>query len=860
MTADYFQDEGQDYFEDKSDPDQEQPGFWTRVLQGMGQAEAAKSKALESVGKETIQAAKGAYKGATLGLSQLPGTPQALTFGLLTPEDLKPEEGSISAVIGEGLGSLLPISKLYNMFSKPLVNIAMKSPILQRQLSSLARLTGSGLTGATVKGIETSSKGEMPSVEDMFEHGVEWTALDAILQSLGYAGRFVKGILKKSKSTGKQSWETVNELMNDMREQGADFSSAEKTAAKALSILEKEPEIASRAIKATENQKNISQIEHVISESIAPDSLKSNELRYKKMKPQSFKIINENSNDLSAKLPEHINPEKIITDISEESISSKLNEFHPATENPKELGETVQKYVNKALEKSRESYKPKYETATKAAKEIKYKPTSSIKMAESLLEKISSLKTKPTGYQNVINVLQTALEDLGQYIGRSPLGNVKIIEDVPVDKMMELAKRLNEVVNYDVLESTIKDRIKPLINTLKKEIRMSLKPNSEALKAFEEAEQEFAKTSKLFGRENIRNIREIESPEKIEKILNYPSALEDLSKVMSPEEYKIVERNILQKVKELPHEKASKFVNGLRKVLTEDARKIAQDIVESKLPLGSTAQKNRIMNATFDDLASSIESGTRPEKALKLWQTPEGQNIIKQGLKNNPNSKEILSYLEKQSMFDFAKSIIKDGEIDFKKFNKLIKDKAVLENIRLVGGEDAVKFFTNLENYSKRLEKNLNLFEKVINAGQNTIKKSPRGKYILEKTGVLNKQASREAKIFEESVNKEKLAAKTPGVQGQQRIKEMAKKQFPVQTKLNDLFDFLGVGGKTILAALGVIKFGGLPSATGYLVARIIFKLAKSKKFRDTIKNAASKNISPIKLFSLIEQLDKEEE
>src|SRR5271157_5713108 len=84
---------------------------------------------------------------------QMKGTTKGILSGLSfggsqNIEALKPGEVETGFGFGEILGSALPITKLMNIFTSPLVKFAAKSPILQRQLTSLARVAGVGVGGA----------------------------------------------------------------------------------------------------------------------------------------------------------------------------------------------------------------------------------------------------------------------------------------------------------------------------------------------------------------------------------------------------------------------------------------------------------------------------------------------------------------------------------------------------------------------------------------------------------------------------------------------------------------------------------------------------------------------------------------
>lgn len=133
---------------------------------------------------------KGLLSGASFGLSEkIPG--------------LAPEEGDFLTGFGEFIGSALPISKLYNLLGKPLVSLAVKSPIAKKGLEAFARMTGFGLTGATYEGAkETIKTGEPPTPEELLKYGAQWAAFDGALQAIGKTASFLNGL--RNYSNAKQ--------------------------------------------------------------------------------------------------------------------------------------------------------------------------------------------------------------------------------------------------------------------------------------------------------------------------------------------------------------------------------------------------------------------------------------------------------------------------------------------------------------------------------------------------------------------------------------------------------------------------------------------------------------------------------
>src|SRR5690242_14539936 len=155
---------------------------------------------------------KGALSGLTLGATEhIPG--------------LKPQEGELLGGVGEVGGSLIPITGIYKVFGHGLGKIASKSPVFKRSLGVLANLTGAALAGGTYEGAKhTIKEGELPSANQVMEHGFEWALLDTALRGAGAVGAFGVGILKAARKTKQPEWKVVNEVYNTLKEQGVDIA------------------------------------------------------------------------------------------------------------------------------------------------------------------------------------------------------------------------------------------------------------------------------------------------------------------------------------------------------------------------------------------------------------------------------------------------------------------------------------------------------------------------------------------------------------------------------------------------------------------------------------------------------------
>lgn len=800
-------------------------------------------------GRGGAEVARGALSGATFGLSEHIPT-------------LKPEKNAASFT-GEVIGSVIPIAGLSNIFAKPLVTLASKSKVAKGALTSLAHLTGSGLTGAAYEGTKEAFAGHMPSTEDVLANGATWAALDGALQLAGLGGRFAKSLLSKAKSLKKPPMSVLNDTINELKSQGVNFSEPDRVNAAALSILEKPQAKATKELKLPD-KKPLTKTESIARMELDNAiSQGAKDLQGKKL-TNKIEALSRDVVPLSEPyVPENLNAVEIAEETGNKALEERISGISQRATTERELGQNVQNDIKSRLQEAKDSYQPAYQLAEEAAQTIHHVPVNTASTATSILKSIDSLKTKPPGYARVISDLENVLTDAGFVIQRDANGAISEVissTNPSLNKTMELGRRLNEIINFDTIEKTAQDRLKPVVRAVKQDVRNALRKNTEALEMFENAEREFAESAQKFGRDSIKAIRSSEATEKVANIIKSPTALADIKAVVSQQQFAQIERELLEKMKGMTEDKAKTLYRELRPSLSTDAQSVAEEILESKLPreAPSRAEKitKNIKDSIFNDLARSAETGERPSTVLNLWKTKRGQQIIKDSLKDNPNKSEILKYLQDQSFYDFASTFVDvSGKVDYKKFNKLLKDPTTIENIRMVGGEEAVAFFKNIENLSKRIDSNVALMEKIPTKEQDKV-----GKTLLRRAKERNQKLSPEHRVAIEALQESPKTAQkgTEILKGTKRANESAQKS-TWQYKIDDYFKTLGVKPKLLFHLLGISHFGiGSVAATGSY--ELLMKLAKSPRAREAFKRAASSRTDPTAFFIALENLNQETE
>ncbi len=819
-------------------------------------------------GKAREALTRGALSDLTFGHSEkVPGL-----------ESVKGEEGEEN--FGKLIGSLPLFEALAKLFAGPALKLASKSPVFQKQLASLATMFG---VGATEKGLhKVIGEGEMPSIDDLLENGASWAALDAILQAGGAVGKFAFALSKSLLGKAFGRTEAVNMVYDKLLNSGVDMANAEKVSEKALEIL-KEP-LTDAEIQAAEKiklpEKEVAKETEIAKEAIEKQEVTPRDLKTRKIKEEPVSRLNKESISLA----EPYQPKGDFTQEAEtlanDSIATKIEEVAPRAASEEELGHAVKKDVNNQLEKLKEEYRPLYTYAEEAAENITHYPEGAPGVAERKIRKLSKGHTKPEGYPTVIKKLEDVLKDLGYVVQKDEAGAIKEVireGNVYLSDSIELARRLNEMVDFEAIEPQVKDALKGVVKELKQDIRKGFKGDEQALAAFEMAEKEHARVASLYGKDSIRKIRELQAGEKISKLAESPSTLGDLRKTLSPEQMLQVEREMLEKLNEQNYAKSKKTLREIEQHFSEKNKKLAREIVEAKNPHNPEARKRFEKEGILDEMSKSITTGSRPEKTLKLWKSRKGQKLVKETFHNSPNWPQVKGYLEKQSFNDMVSSVMKDGKIDFKKLETFMEDPAVMFNIKEAGGQEALTFFQGLNGRVNQLQKNLKLLDHLpskeqIEKGRKFFKESP-GQKRLEKGVSENKKLEREtSKLGREAIEKEARARKeTTSVKGDQLLENMARKDYPIQKKIDDwkewMKETMGLNAQAAMTVFGVAKIAGplmgaftlgVPNTLAALVGyKMMNKMLTSPKFRKAFIEATKHQVNSFKLVLALSELSE---
>lgn len=776
---------------------------------------------------------KSVVSGVTAGFSQaIPG--------------LEVDPSGTGSTVSEVAGSLLPITAASKAITTPLTAVAKMSPKYVPQLTSFANLLGISAAGGLYEGLEESAEKSIessdfvpPSVETIAEQGAKWAILDAALRTTGWGYRFAKGIFNKSAELKVPATELLESITDKL---GGD---TEKIAEKALSILENKP---------------INQIEKEAAEQVATKDFsaaaveyrieqRAADLRNRKIEQKDFSKIE--TVEPKPYLPVEFEAENIAENTLTEELDKRIQNVSQRAPSELDLGKNVKADIERTVETAKKETDALYEKA-KIGESEKFPNVK--KTADSIVEQInkldSGLNLTPEGYSKAEKQLRNMLTDLGYAVEQDANGKViRAIENSrqPLSKVVEVKRRINNIINYDLIDTSAQDFLKGPAHELRGEIRQGYgDKSSEARKAFEEAEKKFGEFAEKKGKKSVRNMRTTEKPESIAKTIKTPSGLADVKDVVSKEQFAQVERELLEHLRGLDEQKASNFYREMRPSMTSDSRSIAEEIIQAKAPKNSPsrkiAQREAIQKKSIDDIAKATITGERPQVALDLWKTTEGQQLIKNALEKNPNKEQVLKYLQEQSFKDFYSSVISpDGLVDFKKLDKLLQDKATLNNIRMIAGEDGVNFVKNLETLSDRVKKNVSTIENKIDKGS------------AKERDAINKELKSKGKERIAKVKEKNIAAKEEIISARE-AKEKTGTLYKLDEFINNTY---GIKGKAVLGALGMFHFGPVEGIMYSLASEGFIRMIRNKKVQQAFNKAAAPNSSPAMIRAISELADE---
>ncbi len=684
------------------------------------------------------------------------------------------EDSNVLYMLGQGIGSAITLGPVYGVGKKAgqdFILATAKSPLVRKSANALSSLIGGATMGITDTVVRDAMKGKVTSVDDIVKHGASWAAIDAALQVLVKGAVFAKN-LWKTVAKGKTPVEVLNQVSQKVK-----------------GYIEKEGmSIGEASLRA---------VEEVEANTIVPKDLRS-----RKITNEPLDRIHRNA----AEMAEEIHPQSVestVDSLVDENISERINNSWERASSKRELGLTVQEEINRGFESLTESANPVYQKARFQAKDINHRPVSTANEIMRLMNELESIKLRPSDYGSTIRHLKTALKDIGYGIFKNKKTKVKRVKfknEISAEQLMEVKKRVNEIVDYESITPTVKNTLKLVAKEARKDIGKALKEHPETLKLYEEAEGIHANKSQTYGRKAINKIRSSQNGDSIAKMIENPSVLSDVLPLVSSDTRNKIERELLESLNKLSYQRGKDKLREWDKYFNYENKKLARSIVDSKIKIHSPLRTRSIEDSIIGELSNSLSTGLRPSRVMRMWQNEKGRNLVLDSLEGNPNKKDLVKYLQDQSSNDLFKSIVSDtGKIDFVKLKEMLKNPSVLKDLEAVGGPQSIQFLRELERRAAQIEKNIEVMGKRFPASA--------------------KQGQREA--------------------GERILQKVAKKEEPIKNFLINTAEHLGLTGekfKHFITAMHV--FGMMTSPLKYPLAvvaqKLLYKAAVSKPVRDS--------------------------
>jgi hypothetical protein len=269
----------------------QQKSLWDKFGQGL------------AIQSQTSQAVT--PQGASAIVKQLPaGVLEGITLGAVDLAHPTEEGEQVIREVGKLWGLTGPIS-LINKALSPVYALARSSPIAPKAIEAFARLTGAGVTGATVAtGQKYFKEGELPSKEELLKEGATWMAIDAVLQAVGVGARFGQAVSNIAKQEGVPKREVLSKLWESTKNFFKD-----KLKSKTISPDEIIEPVAEQMVKEAEKlAEELKPIEVEPINTKEPEAIKPKKPKEKPKKVPELPEVNLDSLD---SIPRHMYEEQI---------------------------------------------------------------------------------------------------------------------------------------------------------------------------------------------------------------------------------------------------------------------------------------------------------------------------------------------------------------------------------------------------------------------------------------------------------------------------------------------------------------------------------------------------------------------
>lgn len=390
-----------------------------------------------------------------------------------------------------------------------------------------------------------------------------------------------------------------------------------------------------------------------------------------------------------------------------------LHSISPEGGSRQSAWKNISRAVNNAYKAERESFEPRYEYIRAAAKSIELDMDSVINQTLKLKKSLDKVKTSPTGYSEVKRTIDTALKDMGYKAMKESNGK---LTNKPVngDVVLELSQRLNQFVNFENLEPTIKNFIKPVQRAVKGALIDALEEKAPAAaRELTSVDKSFTQHAQKYGSSTIHKIRSTELPESLSAEYLKPSNLENLRSVIgeNKDAWRVVERQVAQSLSEKSPQEATRLYGELREYLSPQARTAVESLINSKDVRTPTGRRLVMQDKVFDDLSRAVSENSAPKLTLQLMRSPEGRKFVQDSLNISSEGRDLFKILDKTITREIIGDAVQDGKINWKATNKILNSKGDRQILTESIGKRGVDSIEKIETYRDNVQKNLNLLK-----------------------------------------------------------------------------------------------------------------------------------------------------
>lgn len=422
------------------------------------------------------------------------------------------------------------------------------------------------------------------------------------------------------------------------------------------------------------------------------------------------KVVGESSDEVFRNLSDY-NVSEIEQSIVNQNKNSILDTITTAPKTKKEAFEGIIEVMDNNFEAAKAGYSSLYEAAEKGASRLVIPAENTLSKAKELRTALNKTLLAIPEESKVRGPISTLIGQLEQIIIDESGKPVKITRPVNVQKLMATKRTINNILSKsDIIPAPV-DLLKPLTKTLKEDIQAGLASRPNILRAYEAAENQFAKAQDVFNNKEILSARKSGNPEELGSFVSKPSNLQKMQEALGNDKQAkdLLERLAVDNITSKSKDAARELANESRQYLSNKSNQAMDRIIEYGDNLTNRGQQEIARGRILNDIQSTISTGKKPKATLDLMLTPTGYNLVKDTMMRSPKGKKIFKGLEKMLFEDMVASTIdKNGAINFEKAKDILKSPHMKGVIRDSLGESGYEFFNKLESYGKNMAENLN--------------------------------------------------------------------------------------------------------------------------------------------------------